>query len=472
MYFQADPNLISQIKPVAPQQPSAVKLLIDKLASIPAVQTANKFAGQLGGFLTRDNQQNIKNLAGLGNLFSIWGAPYDAAKGDNRMAQFANAVAGMTAGSSIAGDEVNQPQNKPATQPQPQPQPQQVAPTSTQQPNTPVASTQSPTYVNSLAQMLMNYQEPSQLPFGEGVAGNAETATPVASQLNTVSPEGRRMQNLAMLLGPSAAMDLYKHKAVQQNAEAAALNAATAASKAPFENMKDYATYTKYMAEIDPVMQAKIEEAKKTGEMAGVRAHIEEAAKRADTAIINNPLLNKMGFRTAGDIIRATQSTDPGVIEAAINYLARVESAYISGTAGAKGAEYTVLKTLQDGALKDYSNASANLRALQATEILIPKDQASEARIEFERKRQFYTDQMESAKLRLDGVSRILGEEVGLNTSNKPAQSSEQVLRNRTNIPKLVQGKDGKTYKVPPGYYYKFTTTGSVVISKNANEKE
>ena len=449
------------------------------------------YMADLSNWLTKDNQQNIKNLASLGNAFSILGQGRMSNMPDTRFQQLAKLAAGGAAGSDLIKPN--------PTQPPPAEAPVNVAPqqqatgdvngdgvvdyqdiTITYKTSTPKfvptrVQQQKPVYTGagskqyqpsaipgaqpgqSLPEILANFQGST----GEQIAGtsaanigpalqgntvipqgmmqapsvqNLNTA-PVANKLaggSGISPESQRLQNIGLLLGPNAMMEAWKHGAVQDNATAQLLDSQTRAFTAPSIAAKNTADATKTMWDMSPnaIFHAQLlETAKKSGDYAAERQHLNVLATEADKVPLRDPLLLAKGFKTTGDIIRATGKADPGIIEAAITAGSRITAAGIRAGGDMGAAEklaminkFGAMKTLQSGYLREKSILSNELKALTnpATTMLMsekdkPMHLAKVAQLQ---------GRIDDINKYLDGVNSILGETAGMPKGpQEPAQA-------------------------------------------------
>jgi hypothetical protein len=428
------------------------------------------YMADLSNWLTKDNQQNIKNLATAGNAFSILGQGRMSNVPDTRFQLLAKLAAGGAAGSDLI---------KPApTQPPPTEEaPVNVAPQQTkvqQMPATDANKNGVPDYLErtitttdktkipyngvgskqyqptaipgatpgqSLPEILANFQ---------GSTGGQTAGTPVASDINPapsapvtqaapsvqnlntavgnklagsgISPDAQRLQNIGLLLGPQAMMDTWKHGAVQDASTANLIEAQTKAQMAPSLMAKNTADATKTMWDMSPnaIFHAQLmENAKKAGDYAAERQHLGFLAAEADKVPLRDPILLSKGFKTTGDIIRATGKADPGIIEAAISAGRSITAAGIRAGGDMGAAEklgianqFSAMKALQAGYLREKSILSNELKTLTnpATTMLMtekekPAHLAKIAQLE---------GRIADMDSYLAGTNKILGEVAGL----------------------------------------------------------
>jgi hypothetical protein len=339
--MQTDPNLVNfgnmlanPAMPVAQPVNDQPGLIGNTLAKIPYMPKARSFMSNLGSKLTGNNQALIKALAQGGNILGIMGSPYSSTTGDNRTAQMARLVASGAAGSSLAPPA--QPQQ---TQPQAPTQPaeQQVP---AEQPMTDVHIKGPATHVGKLLSdynsssnqaNYSNFSNSTGVDAGSPVAAApspAPVVEPFAQNLNIagITPEAQNLQDIGMLLGPEAQMDVYKQQPVRTQANANLLEAQVKAALAPSAVAKATAEVQKYMSETrdmdaklhglynySPDAIAQVEQAKETGKKLGEMASVEAFAETplGRTAIDKSlRTLIPPEFKTYGDWAKANGSME------------------------------------------------------------------------------------------------------------------------------------------------------------------
>lgn len=375
----------------------------------------------LSNWLTKDNQQNIKNLATAGNVFSILGQGRMSNEPDTRFQQLAKLAAGGAAGSDLI---------KPApTQPPPTEEaPVNVAPQQTkvqQMPATDANKNGVPDYLErtitttdktkipyngvgskqyqptaipgatpgqSLPEILANFQ---------GSTGGQTAGTPVASDINPapsapvtqaapsvqnlntvignklagsgISPDAQRLQNIGLLLGPQAMMDTWRHGAVQDNASANLMEAQIKAQQAPSVIAKNTADANKIAFEMSPgyvQRQGDIEYAKKIGDKQAELEARNVIIKQADAIPIVESRLKRYG--TYGNLMRATGATDvTSAINAAIRAETTIDAAVIDAKAKMGAAGLTSDATVKSAMIGLMSENAKRLKDLSKREIPI-----------------------------------------------------------------------------------------------------
>lgn len=380
------------------------------------------YMADLSNWLTKDNQQNIKNLATAGNAFSILGQGRMSNVPDTRFQLLAKLAAGGAAGSDLI---------KPApTQPPPTEEaPVNVAPLNsfimggapTQTPQTKLQQMPmidangngKPDYLESVTTTktkipsnAISVDKPGQslpeiLANFQGSTGGQTAGTPVASDINPapsapvtqaapsvqnlntvignklagsgISPDAQRLQNIGLLLGPQAMMDTWRHGAVQDNASANLMEAQIKAQQAPSVIAKNTADANKIAFEMSPgyvQRQGDIEYAKKIGDKQAELEARNVIIKQADAIPIVESRLKRYG--TYGNLMRATGATDvTSAINAAMRAETTIDAAVIDAKAKMGAASLTSDATVKSAMIGLMSENAKRLKDLSKREIPI-----------------------------------------------------------------------------------------------------
>lgn len=316
------------------------------------LQPVRNAVAQGGAMLNANNQAIPRALGQVGQMGAILGQGRMSDQPDTRALQLAQLVAGAGAAPSLNAAAGNvRPGTQAAAMPTtPQAAPTQ-APTTTQAP----AMRRIPTLQDQIYEALSGGK--STVPFfsanGDMAVAPAAPTAPVVTANNpfvrnsdtvpALTPQAQALQDVALSLGPSAMLDVWKQGPVRQQAD-------TAAYLAPSQAMKDTATANKMAFEMSPAYvqhTALLEQAKKTGDLFAQRQHLLALASLPENNIpIDNPLLNSQGIYTAGQLMLMTGETNPSAITALINSAATVKAAGIRAQGEVDAADITATKAI------------------------------------------------------------------------------------------------------------------------------
>ena len=399
------------------------------------LEAIQPYVSSVNNWLTKDNSQNIKNIALAGKLIGSFGQPYFPGKGETSTTNFQNTVAQMLAGSDIPGV---QQQTAPApTTPQPEPtKVQQVAPVGNQQARklTPSQDTNGngvPDFMETTLTLKSKtpaamgnpkynaMQQPSGIPyatigdilgnFQDSTGLNAETPVsasnvsaklagpavePSVQQLNIVpnqatgralTPEQLRFHNLAGLVGFDNAMKVADNDTRSIVANAGMIDATTKQMLAPSQMAKMNAETDKMNFEMSPKyikFQGLVKYYEKSGEKQAEMEAREAIIQDASRFRIVEPRLKAYG--TYGNLMRATGATDvSSAINAAMRADATIDAAVIRAraTVGAAGATSDAI--IKGALLGLRSENTKRLRELDKYEIpIVLPENPTQAQIE------------------------------------------------------------------------------------------
>jgi hypothetical protein len=291
--------------------------------------------GTVGNYLNRDNQALIKALAIGGNVASIMGSGRMSNQPDTRAQQIAALVSSGAAGSSLAPKPVVPQQNTQAAQVQ-APTTQPVSTQNTQVKDTNGNGTnadematlklQGAGSLSRIQEIMRAVGDSGPVSRGSATPGligssianptnstGEQAGTPVADtsapapivapsvqNLNTVgiSPEARNLQDIGMLLGPQAQMEVYKQQPTMMNAQ----------TTSDIEHAKLYQLFG-----YSPEAQAQVELAKEAGKTQGARVAIEAfATSPLGQTVIPKSMIGTVppGVKTYGDLARTGKDMD------------------------------------------------------------------------------------------------------------------------------------------------------------------
>jgi len=352
---------------------------------------------EVGSYMTRDNQQLPKNLAMLGKLFNQF-------SGDKNAQSFSNAVAEMAGGTEIKkepaqptsnqltpgdtnGDGVVDYRDTTITIKTSEPR---FVPTRVQQIKDEIAketgtgrgvSMQNATGIGSLlANPTGSTGEQSGTPVAaiEPIPESiSKVVSPVSRELvGGITPEQRRFQNLAGLVGFDKAMNVGTQDINDVNASANALEASIKAAQMPSTIAKNTAEANKINFEMSPEYikrQGLIKYYEKIGENEASNELKESIIADASKIPIVEPLLKQYG--NYGNLMRATGTTDiKSAVQAAITAENRLKGDLARASATVAGAGKVSAATIKGALLGLMAENAKRLKEMDKLELPLPED--------------------------------------------------------------------------------------------------